>query len=497
MVKLIKLGIYCQAFLYFFGKIKFMLFKPSGYILLLISCVFSSLYAQPQLNSANLKLPNNDIFKAKSIDLKPEQLATVKPTIDNYTKLERQYFPLAVAALKNGDLTTTKALLLPLLASEPVSMHALFLRAEVAKQENDLNTAIDLYRIMLEIDNSLGRPRLELAQALAQNGDVDGAKYHYNLALSNKLPNSLQDNIFKRLSKLNHRPYSLNFYTQILPSNNINNGSSNKSVTINGKRYVLSRDSQPKSGVGLVLGANAEVRFGGNYLNFIRANIQSIDFANTYYDEINSQISLGRSLIGGYEASGKYNLEASIGMEHKLYRQKRLYHGAKLNLSYQQKVSGNYSFAIDLDSQQLNYRQEYNYLNGWQHQISFNQKYIHKARTIYNFKIRYGLNKTDKKRYSYQIYGANLSLWHHFDLKQLSFGASLDYSLNKYKQADIFFDKIRRDHKTIFTISGLKRDWSYFGFAPRIGIEFVNNHSNLELYSYKSQQLTLTLSKEF
>ncbi|WP_176552235.1 surface lipoprotein assembly modifier [Testudinibacter sp. TR-2022] len=417
---------------------------------------------------------------------------TAAPT-QQLLKLEQYILPTVLQQMKKGEWQAAQQALAPLLNHVPPSLHGLFLAGQIAEQQQAWQSAVSYYRKMLAIDSSLHRPRLELANALAKSGDIKAAEYQFNLALSQKLPQAVENNVFSRLQHLKDQTTYLNFHFSLVPSSNINQGSNRRSFILDGKEYFLTESSKAKRGLGMQWGINAEKRFGQQYQWFVSGALQHSDFPNKYNDQTVSRLMLGRS----FGTQQRHSLDVALGGHHVLYQHKGLYHGGVLRLDYAWRIQPDWRLALSWESQQLHYRPQFDYMRGWQHWATAKLIHLSQGRTSYYWGVQQGFNRAAEKSYAYRTLSWQSGIRHHFDFQQLTLGGHLSYTTTRYLAADPFFRTQRQDKRWNVSADILKRDWSWRGFSPRLSFHYSDNRSNIPIHTNQNKQVRLTFSKEF
>ncbi|MGV6988900.1 surface lipoprotein assembly modifier [Testudinibacter sp. P80/BLE/0925] len=441
---------------------------------------FSDNLPQPQISQPQTAL--DDFSVAKST-----------PTAQPF-ELENRLLPTVLNLMKAGQWQAAKTVLEPLLQHNPPSLHGLFLAGQIAEQQQDWQSAVGYYRHMLSFDATLRRPRLELARALAKMGELNASEYQFNLALSQKLPEPVQNNVFSMLQNLKAETSSFNLQLALLPSSNINQGTQQRSVILNdGKEYTLSQSSRAKRGVGLQIALEGEQRFGEEYKWFLNGALTNLDYANRQSDQTATRLSVGRSF--GNQRGHAWDL--SLGGQHLLYQHKGLYQGVLGRINYSWRLKPDWKLALAWETQQLHYRPEYAYQRGWQHWLSANLTHIAQGRTVYFWGVQQGFNQAAERNYSYRTFGVRTGVRHHFDFAQLTLGGSLTYTQTDYRDRAPFFGVIRHDKRWSGSVDLLKRNWSWKGFAPRLSFHYTDNRSTIPLNQYKNKQVRLVFSKEF
>ena len=169
--------------------------------------------------------------------------------IDQLLKAAR--LDVAESLLAHPDLPTTA------IAALSASTSACCARVRVGCRKLSISSAQ-----ILATHPDLARVRLELAHTLFLIKEDDSARHHFELLLgaAGSSP-GLEQTARAYINAIDGRKrWSFSTFLSIAPSTNLNQGSSNPTVMLNGLPFTLSEDDVKKTGVGLVGGAQAGYR---------------------------------------------------------------------------------------------------------------------------------------------------------------------------------------------------------------------------------------------
>ena len=372
------------------------------------------------------------------------------------------------------------------------ALNLAFTNALILKVQHRYAEAAAAMRAILSDHPDLTRVRGELADTLYLMGDMDGAKFNFQL-LSDASSDTTQRGFYDSyLSAIRQkRPWTLDAYVAVAPSTNINNGISGDTVTIGGASFDAS-SHEKKSGVGAAYGVAGTYRFDlaprvdltfGAKASGSLYGASSFDafngsaFSELAYTMPNWRLGVGltgdRTMMGwqgynwdyGPQLSLSRNLGAmgtligTAGWKHVTYDTVTAYTGNEtdLGLRYLKSVSPSSSFGLGFLYSDVTA------------DVSF--------------------NGYDRYRPSIELY------------KELPWGlltsADVGYELRDYKADFPLTGKPRADHELDLDLAVTLRNLSWHGFAPKIEYTYAHNVSNVQLYTYDSQAIGLYITKQY
>jgi len=171
-------------------------------------------------------------------------------------------FPRLKALIESGQYDQAREFAAH--ASPDMQMNRLslaFANALILKNQGRFKEAAAAMRAILSDNPNFTRVRVELADTLFHMGDMDGAKFNFQL-LADSSSDTTQRNFYDSyLTAIRQkRPWTLDAYVAIAPSTNINNGISGNTVIIGGVPFDASTHAG-KSGIGAAYGVAGTYRF--------------------------------------------------------------------------------------------------------------------------------------------------------------------------------------------------------------------------------------------
>lgn len=147
-------------------------------------------------------------------------------------------------------------------ADEAERLFLRFYTGMILKGQGRRSDAIAVFREILASKPDYARVRLELAHSLYMANEDEGARHHFELVLGGSAANStLANTVSSYIAAIDgRRRWDFSTYVTIAPSSNLNQGSENRVVYINGLPFVIDEANQKKSGVGLSGGFQGSYR---------------------------------------------------------------------------------------------------------------------------------------------------------------------------------------------------------------------------------------------
>lgn len=142
-----------------------------------------------------------------------------------------------------------------------IRAEARFRLGQMFARQKRWRAAADTWRFLLDEKPEAARVRLELAWALAELGDEDGARRELRRARSIGLPAHVAELVEKMDFALrSERTLGLSVEVAVAPDSNINRAGHARTVDVNGLPVELDEDAVARSGIGLSLAAQAFAR---------------------------------------------------------------------------------------------------------------------------------------------------------------------------------------------------------------------------------------------
>ena len=371
-------------------------------------------------------------------------------------------------------------------------LQVLFLSGQIAGNRGQWDMAIRYYRIMLESNPALLRPRLELARALYMNHEFDAATHHFNLVLGEPmLPAEVRSNVMTYINQISHQTFSHSLTIEFSNDSNINQATANPILMIGNQPFMLSGNALQQSGAGFGLTWQGQYRFGEARQFSLRGVVQHKDFAGKSFDLSYAQTYLGVT----QQWNPTHSTLIESGGHIAIYAGRKLYDGFAFRVADTWRSQNGLTLSTTLDSKQMQYP-DFSYRNSWQHGISLDVTQALAAGISLTGGINYARNLAQESTYSFVSNGAKLAgmielPWHTVG------NVSMEYQHTRYDGPDPFFGLPRQENRAGVEVGLMPVTWAWQGFAPRFVLGHANNRANIALYDYRKNYVKVIFTREF
>lgn len=374
--------------------------------------------------------------------------------------------------------------------SAPLHLEILFLSGMIYQEQGNYRLAIEDFREMLSREPELLRPRLELARTLQLSRDFQAAKYHYEQVLGQTLPINVIQNILVQLNRIRETEPSIRFNLELTSDTNPNQSTNNQVVYIQGIPFKL-RDNQSGDSVWGISSSLEAIRpFTQDPSWYLRGYAQVSDYAGRSLDEIYLSPSLGKRFTLQH-----HRLSFELGAHAYNRAGKSVYDGLTFSATSFQRPTPKISITSRLDVKQQDYSQ-LTFLDGYQKDLSIYGVYVPNQTSRWESSL--GIYAYDAKDDAFTYYKPRLSVRyaHEFPGGWIS-GARLQYSQARYAETNPFFGVKRRDDEYRLSVDILNRHFSWYDFSPRLTFSSTKRDSNIPLYEFKRNLVSLGITKDF
>ena len=405
--------------------------------------------------------------------------------------------------LEKGDLKNSETILtsLPQMQNSALEIERWFLLGQISARRGDYDTAIKIFRKILDEQPELARIRFELAMCYMKLGYWYRADYHLRLAMAG---DDLSDEVRKMMSYYRYtvrqnKTWNFWFNFGAAPDNNINQGTGGKEC-INSSFGIFCRElSKPESALGFnfVIGGNYEFKFGEHWRLKSDANVYTNIYNKHNYDDLYLSSSTGPRYVwnnGDVWLSGVFTRRWSAWDKYNFSL------GTKLDLNYDftRKLSGGISLKL-LDNK---YDEYGSFMNGKTYSANGRLSYSLDA-TKYII-LRTGIERDTALDKMYANWRPSVSL---------GFGASLPYSFDIYMEPSFnwtnfegkrwvvyngkFRKKAIKDFNQRYSISLSNNKFSIWGFVPTLTVSYSRRNSNIWQREYNKYSAEFTFQQKF
>jgi tetratricopeptide (TPR) repeat protein len=209
-----------------------------------------------------------------------------------------EMFDVAASAEQSGNLAMAEQIYRTLIHDPSVAVRneARFRHAKLLVGQGKLVEAATLYRAILDEEPNTGSVRIELAAALAQMGDLSGARRELRQAQAGALPPDVAQVVKQFTAALRSRkPWGGTFELAFAPDSNINRATSATTLDTVIAPLNLSHDARQQSGIGIKQSSQVYARLDvGNRLTLVpRLSSQAALYRASQFNDISGSAQLG------------------------------------------------------------------------------------------------------------------------------------------------------------------------------------------------------------
>lgn len=410
---------------------------------------------------------------------------------------------LAGDMVEKGNLDTAEQILtkIPKMNNLPLEIERWFLLGQISARRGDYDTAIKIFRKILDDQPDLARIRFELAICYMKTGHWYRADYHLRLAMAG---DNLPDDVRKMMSYYRYivrqnKNWNVWFNFGAAPDNNVNQATGGTECvnTIFGPmcRELL----EPESAVGFnfILGGNYEFKFGEHWRWKTDSNIYTNIYNKHKFDDLYISTSTGPRYVWN---NGDVWLAGVVA--------RRWYGWDEYNWSLGEKLDVNYDFTRKL-SGGLSLRvlsNKYDEYGPWMN----GQTYSANSRLSYSLGatkyivLRGGIERDTAKDDVYANWRPNVGV---------GFGAALPYGFDIYLEPSFYWTnydgerwvvehgdftkKVAKDFNQRYSISLSNHKFDIWGFVPTFTVSYTRRDSNIWQREYDKYTAEFTFQQRF
>lgn len=438
-------------------------------------------------------------------------LAETLPTTDTSANVSdtheitisaRDAIVLAGDLVERGDYENATTILTqtPALGGE-LEIERWFLLAQIASRTGDIDTAIKIYRTILDAQPNLARVRFELAVCYMHQQKWRRADYHLRLAMAgDDLPENVRQmmNYYRWIVRQN-KNWNIWFNFGAAPDNNVNNSIGGEECVMTMFGLMCHELADPESAIGanFILGGDYEFKLSDHWRWKSDANIYTNIYNLHDYDDLYLSASTGPRYVWS---------RGDVWFAPILTR--RWYGWERYNWSYGLRLDTNYDFTRKLSGglylRLMNnaYDMYGDFLNGQTYSVSSRIFYSFNA-SIYMM-ARGGLTREDTVNKTYSYWQPNISI---------GIGAELPWGFHIYAEPSIYwtlyddarwtvkdntFTEITEQdftHRYAVSVSNNKLD--IWGFVPTLTFSYTKRESNIWQREFDKVAIEFTMQQRF
>lgn len=419
------------------------------------------------------------------------------------TMTTTQAMQLAGQLVDKGKLDQAQQILtkMPDTHNLPLEIERWFLLAQIAQKQGDIDTAVKIYRKILDDQPNLARIRFELAVCYMHQKKWRRADYHMRLAMAGKdLPENAKQmmNYYRYIIRQN-KNWNVWFNFGAAPDNNVNNSVGGEECVMTMFGLMCRELANPESAIGgnLSLGGNYEFKLSDHWRWKSDANIYTNVYDKHDYDDLYLSASSGPRYVW---SRGDVWVAPMVS--------RRWYGWDRYNWSYGVRGDLNYDFTRRL-SGGLYLRMTENTYDKYDDILS-GQTYSASARITYSFNasvymtLRGGIAREDAENDTYSYWQPSAAI---------GIGAELPWGFHVYAEPSVYWTRyddprwaVRHNqftevtehdftHRYAVSVSNNKLD--IWGFVPTLTVSYTKRESNIWQREYDKTALEFTMQQRF
>jgi len=372
-----------------------------------------------------------------------------------------------------------------------------FLLAQIAQKKGDYDTAIQIYRKMLDEQPDLARVRFELAVCYMKNEQWYRADHHLRLAMAgNDLPPHIRKvmNYYRYLVRKNKR-WNVWFNFGAAPDNNVNNASGGQECISTMFGMFCRNLTEPVSAVGynLSLGGNYEFLLTENWRWKSDANIYTNIYNVHDFDDLYLSASTGPHYVWN---NGDIWVAGIAGRRWYGWHGYNVFAGTKADINYDftRRLSGGFGLRFTKND----YDKYGDFLNGETYSTNMRLSYSFNASMYAMLRSSFIRETTIDRRYSYRQPGI-----------AIGFGTELPFGFHTYIEPSFYWSKYDEpqwfaaeqitpnDFIQRYALSLSNNKLDVWGFVPTVVFSYTKRNSNVWQREYDKFTIEFTMQQRF
>lgn len=365
-------------------------------------------------------------------------------------------------------------------------------------REGDAEAAEEALRALLTEDPSRRLVRFELAQLLIRRERYTAARFQLDLLTASE-PDPDVRRVYtaldRRISDL--RPWDVDVSFGIAPRTNANRGSTEETIGGPGGRGTIT--SRAVAGVGATYSASAARRFAVTPTIdlYARGFASGIEYEDR--DLASNRVGVGAFARYNAPTGGRFDLGLDLARD---YADGNVLDGvASANVvtpyvSFHRPLSRRFALG---GSQRLSFVDYETALpDGWRGSTAGTLSFAPQAGRVFSGSLTYGFDRSGQPFNQYDSLEVGLSAYAELPL---GVSATLRGAVGardfRSQFPTLAPGKTREDSYARVSLDLTKRDWAVRGFAPRVGLSYEINESNVPLYTFDDVGVRLGVSRSF
>lgn len=375
----------------------------------------------------------------------------------------------------------------------PSEADRLFFEGRVLKHQGRFAEAVDAFRDVLQADPTRINARRELAHTLLLDKQYDAAEFHFRELLAIDTNFRMRDGYRQFLRVIDeNKPWGVSGFLSVLPSTNVNRGTTNATFDTVLGTFVIDPTSQAESGIGARTGLQGYFRYPIDQTSRV-----TLDWAasGTFYRNEDFNSALGSVSIS-YEKiyeGGRWKLTPYT--RYNWRKDEADHYATGLGLSVSQRVTDSDAIGVSVTNERRRFPNQA-FRDGWYNAISIGARHQFDPSFGAGAGVGTELSTPETRHlayFGYRLFAGIDKDW------EGGFTTRLAGNVGRRDFLDDFplTTAPRRDDYFSISFSTYTSQLDLQGFTPRLHCEWTQNWSTVDLYDYDTAECQITLTREF
>lgn len=371
---------------------------------------------------------------------------------------------------------------------------AAFLQSVVFRRTGRPAEAEKLLRQIVSERPAYTRVRLELAAVLAEMGRREAAAYHLKLLADSASDLGTRRRFESFIEQINpEEPFAIGGFITIAPSTNVNNGAGGETIYLGGLPFEIAPRGRAQSGVGLRAGVNAALnhRLTETLSIYAAGSAVVSEYSGSQFDTITGDFRLGLRHTGV-----RRMISVEMISDRRWIAREPVDWGLGARLFMRQPLAPRLLFSGELQFVDRRYDDV---------PAARMHTWFGRGRLTYSFAAGRAVyveggfveeRVPDRPHHSFTGGFGEIGVFGELPLG-INASLALKAGLRSYDARFPGAAGPREDEYYEARATFLKRDLSFRGFTPQLGLSYYLQRSNVVLYDFDRYAVDVTLTKEF
>ncbi|SDB82289.1 Protein of unknown function [Acinetobacter boissieri] len=363
------------------------------------------------------------------------------------------------------------------------------------RYQGKLNDAIICYQHIVEQNPDLHYPRFDLAMMLFEDQRYAEAKSEFEHAKPFLSP-QMQKLVEQFLVKIKRsQQWQLDLNLSYEKTNNVNQASNLKEITIKGAKFIRSEESLPQKaqGIDYSLGVSREKNIVGHHYAYIGMSLDGI----YYWDNKDYSEQTLRASTGYLYKKLNQSWAITPFVQQNLLGNNRYSQNYGSSLEYSRQLSEQWKISANTSHMRKNYNQSNISLHydGYSNSQAALIMYQPKANFLVYSGINFMQDHLADRSESSTRQGVRIGFLYLGDA--LGLRTNVNYAQRNFLANNTWDLKSRKDNEYTFTATTWHKQLQWHGFIPKLNYKYQKIDSNLALYKRQNSTWFMTIERSF